>query len=276
VFREKIESGRFVLTCEVLTPVEFDRDRLIEELRPLSDLVDGFNLPFCPLGRLRPHPIATALLIKDGLGSEPILHLAARHQTVLGFEATLLFCHSIGIRSILLVSGDPPREGEGNFRLNSIHLLKIASSLNQGISISRRRIPPTEFLLSAAYNPNRPNIGGEHLRLHRKIEAGARVIFTQPVFDPESFQERIRVIPDQIRVIAGLSFLYEPKIAWRLRKFLGIPHSYITRLSGDETGLLLKTARKIRNSVDGFYIISIGRYDRALELIRRLKAEGIV
>lgn len=281
MLREKIERGEFVVTCEVLTPLDLNFDGLIESLKPLAEVVDSFNIPFCPLGRLRPHSILTAQVIKGQTGLNPIVHLAARHLTTLGFESTLLFCHAINIKYILCVTGDPPTEGEGNFRLNSIELIKLASFLNQGMSYSRKKLPfTTNFLLCAAYNPNRANIISENLRLKRKFEHGARIFFTQPVFNTGIFKERLGEIRDlnpEIKIVAGLSFLFDKKIALRLQKFLGIPYKYIEDLGEeDEADLLVKTASEIREMVDGFYIIPIGRYHQALGLVDKLNKEGVV
>ena len=280
MFRNKIEKGDFVITCEVLTPLDLNFDNLIGSLTPLRGKIDSFNLPFCPLGRLRPHSLLTAQVIMEHLKINPILHLAARHQTTLGFEATLLFCQAVGIENILCITGDAPTEGEGNYRLNSIDLLNLASHLNKGISFSHQQLPvATDFLVCAAYNPNRINIRAENLRLKRKVENGAKVFFTQPVFNTKLFLERITEAKEYnpgIKIIAGLSFLYKKKIALRLQKFLGIPYKYIEALGEeDEAGLLLKTAQAIRNAVDGFYIIPIGHYDQAERLISRFEKNGI-
>ena len=276
MLKDKLKNGDFVITCEILTPLDSNFDKISEDLSQLDCLIDGFNIPFCPLGRLRPHSLLTGLYVRENYKAEPILHLSARHHTILSFEATLLLCQAIGIRNILLITGDPPQEGEANYRLDSISLLRLASGLNQGLSYSRRQIPnTTRFLLAAAFNPNRSNLRGEILRLKKKYEAGAEVIFTQPVFDGDRFRsliDQIRTeIPD-IKVISGISFLYNKKTAFRLRKFLGIPYQYIDRLDNqDETDLLFDVAVKIKGSVDGFYIIPIGRYQNAIGLIRRIK-----
>jgi hypothetical protein len=55
-------------------------------------------------------------------------------------------------------------------------------------------------------------------------------------------------------------------------KFLGIPYDYIKFIEErDETELLFETAQKIKDLVDGFYIIPIGKYANALPLVKRLR-----
>ena len=55
-------------------------------------------------------------------------------------------------------------------------------------------------------------------------------------------------------------------------KFLGIPYEYINNIEEkDEAEILLETAEKLTDYVDGFYIIPITKYLNALDLIRRIR-----
>jgi hypothetical protein len=55
-------------------------------------------------------------------------------------------------------------------------------------------------------------------------------------------------------------------------KFLGIPYEYIILIEEkDENEMLYETAEKLRDYVDGFYVIPIAEYSKALELIKKIK-----
>lgn len=275
MFRDKIEKHEFIITCEVLPPKDGDCSTLLQKLSVTASLFDGFNIPSCPLGKLRAHSLSLAYVCQERLKTETIPHFAGRHHTVLSFQSELLGAQFLGIKNVLCVTGDRPTEGRGFYELNSITLLKIARDLNSGVTEARETIRSrTDFLLCTDYNPNVINVEAENRRALEKYRNGARVFFTQPVFDVEKFlaaTRSLKMLVPEARLIAGISYLHSKKLALKLQKFLGIPYSYISALEEDETGLLVRTAQKIRSEVDGFYIIPVGVYEKARELVSHLR-----
>ncbi len=274
MLRDKIQKNK-IITLEVLLPVSTSARTLVGELEPLREYIDAINIPSNPLGKLRPDSLCFGHIIQDELHVETIPHFVARHYTLLIFESQLLGAHALGIQNILCVTGDSPVEGRSVFDLNGAKLLEIANNLRNGITSARKAIQPLDFCLCAGFNPNVPNIQGEFLKVSEKYHCGAEVFFTQPVFDPDNFFKIMREFRSRYvkaRIIAGLSFLYTKKRAFSLMKFLGIPYDYIKFIEErDETELLFETARKIKDLVDGFYIIPIGKYANALPLIEKIR-----
>jgi len=223
---------------------------------------------------LKPDSLSLAHILQEGTKIETIPHFVARHLTLLSFESQLLGAKALGIENILCVTGDSPVEGRSMFELNSSRLLEVARNLRSGLTSARKAITPIDFCLCTSFNPNVPNLQGELIKAGEKCRCGAEVFFTQPVFQPEGFVEIIRKLKLQkdIKIIAGLSFLYTKKRAFSLMKFLGIPYEYILKLEEiNEIEMLSDTANRIRDYVDGFYIISIGKYENAMELVKRIK-----
>ncbi len=275
MFNQRIKGNDFVYTCEVLPPKDGDYKTLLGRLKKVAYHFDALNIPSCPLGRLRAHALSIGHICQKELKTEAIPHFAARHHTVLSFQSELLGAQVLGIKNILCVTGDRPVEGRGFYELNAVSLLKIAQGLNQGLTEARETIKiPTGFLLCTDYNPNVINVEAENRKALDKFRGGAEVFFTQPVFDGEKFISAIntlkKMVP-QAKIIAGLSYLHNKKLAVKLQKFLGIPYDYIANLGIDETQLLIKTAEKIKDRVNGFYIIPVGFYEKAGELIGGLK-----
>ncbi len=71
-------------------------------------------------------------------GVEPILHVCCRDRNYLGLIAHLLGAHALGIRNLVVITGDPPKMGDYPFAtpvydVDSIGLLEIASALNAGV-----------------------------------------------------------------------------------------------------------------------------------------------
>ncbi|HEX7321102.1 MAG TPA: methylenetetrahydrofolate reductase [bacterium] len=274
MLRDKIQKSK-IITLEVLLPVSTDTRTMITELEPLKEHIDAINIPSNPLGKLRPDSLCFGHIIQDKLQVETIPHFVARHYTLLIFESQLLGAHALGIQNILCVTGDSPVEGRSMFDLNGAKLLEIANNLRNGITSARRAIQPLDFCLCAGFNPNVPNLQGEFLKVSEKYHSGAEVFFTQPVFDPDNFVKILREFRSRYikaKIIAGLSFLYTKKRAFSLMKFLGIPYNYIKYIEEkDETELLFETAQKIKDLVDGFYIIPIGKYSGALPLVKKIR-----
>lgn len=266
---------RKIITLEILLPVSVNIGGVLDELHYVKPLIDAVNIPSNPLGRLRPDPLSFAHIIQESTGIEAIPHFVARHLTLLSYESRLLGVKALGIENILCVTGDTPSEGRSAFELDSSHLLSIASKLRMGQTSARKSIRAIDLCLCTSFNPNVPNIQGEYVKAAAKYRAGAEVFFTQPVFAPERaidvFKE-FRTRYKDARLIAGLSFLYTKKRAFALMKFLGIPYDYITRVEVEDEGeMLFHTAREIGQYVDGFYVITIGKYRKAANFLKRLR-----
>ncbi|MGQ9663906.1 MAG: methylenetetrahydrofolate reductase [bacterium] len=274
MLRDKLKNKK-IITLEVLLPVQVCYSNLVRELEPFKDYVDALNIPSNPLGKLRPDSVCFAHILQEKLEIETIPHFVARHFTLLAFESQLLGAKALGIENILCVTGDSPVEGRSMFELNSMKLLEVARNLRQGLTSARRSIAPVDFCLCTGFNPNVLNMQGEFIKTGEKCRCGAEVFFTQPVFQAEKF---IKVISDfrrqykEKKIIAGLSFLYTKKRAFSLMKFLGIPYEYITKIEEiDEELMLFETAKILKDYVDGFYVIPIGKYTSTVELVKSIR-----
>lgn len=257
-----------------MVPPEADLDKLYRSVEPLKGYIDAFNIPSNPLGRLRPDALCSAHLIQENTGIRAIPHFVARHFTSLSFESHLLGAAALRIKNILCVTGDSPEEGRSAFELNAVKLIAMARSLRQGLTSARKAVAPVDFCICASFNPNVPNLYGEFLKVKEKVNAGVEIFFTQPVFDPAGFLNTIGVFRKYpgVKIIAGLSYLYTKKRAFALMKYLGIPYNYIKNIEEtDETELLLETADRLRDAVDGFYVIPIAKYENALKLVTRIR-----
>lgn len=275
MLRERSRNKR-IITLEILLPISTSTERICNRLAPFRGLIDAVNIPSNPLGKLRPDALCFAHIIQGKTGIETIPHFVARHFTSLGFESHLLGAAALGIENVLCVTGDNPVEGRSSFELNSSKLLDIAHGLRSGSTSARKAIDPIDFCLCTSFNPNVPNINAEFVKSSMKCSSGAEFFFTQPVFDAPRFLEVIKEFKQRNpakKIIAGLSYLYTKKRAFALMKFLGIPFHYINRIEEeDETKFLLQTAEQLKDHVDGFYIIPIARYDKAMKLIPKIKA----
>ncbi len=207
-----LARGAFMVSVELLPPRGYQSDKLVEQARQLRiHGVDLVSIPDGPRASARMSALAAALLVQQQAGMETILHYACRDRNLLGMQSDLLGAHSMGVRNVLLITGDPPNVGDypdatAVFDVDSIGLTNVVSRLNQGLDIGGQAIgPPTSFHIGVAANPGALNLDEELRRFEYKLEAGAEFAVTQPVFDAEELSTFLRRIADvRIPIVAGI------------------------------------------------------------------------
>lgn len=197
---EKIRAGVFVTAVEMDVPRGLVMDKLVAGAKALGEAgVDVINISDGARARLRMSPSSVCRLLQDQAGVEVVMHFACRDRNLLAVQSDLLGAHSLGIRNILAVTGDPANIGDypsatSVFDVDSIGLLRIMSRFNEGIDLAGNPVGiRCGYTLACAYNPGAMDPAGELDRLRRKADAGAHVVYTQPVFDKES---ALRAIAD--------------------------------------------------------------------------------
>ena len=79
------------------------------------------------------------------------------------------------------------------YELDSIGLVKVLARLNQGTDWAGKNLGgATNFTIGVAVNPLAKNIDEELRRFEAKIKAGAHFAMTQPIFDPEHWDEFLK------------------------------------------------------------------------------------
>ncbi|MBU6427408.1 MAG: bifunctional homocysteine S-methyltransferase/methylenetetrahydrofolate reductase [Cyanobacteria bacterium REEB65] len=207
----KIAQGQFVTSVEIVPPRGCDPAQMLAGVRLLREAgVDAINVPDGPRAQSRMGAIATALLIERE-GIESVVHYTCRDRNLLGMMSDLLGAAALGIRNLLLVTGDPPKMGPypsatAVFDIDAIGLTNMVTRLNMGMDVGGNPIgKPTSFLVGVGVNPGAVDLDHELRRFAWKVEAGAQFAITQPVFDPgqlERFLERISSY--RIPIVAGI------------------------------------------------------------------------
>ena len=211
-FGAKLAAGEFVTSVELTPPRGWHLRRILEKARTLKEQgFDAVNVPDGPRASSRMGPLAMSVRLQQEVGVEAVLHYVCRDRNILGMQSDLLGAHTLGIRNLLLVTGDPPVIGDypkatAVFDVDSIGLTNIVSRLNTGFDIGHRSIgEPTGFLVGVGANPTAVNMQRELDRFYWKVDAGAEYVITQPMFDLEPllvFLERIAEY--KLPVLAGI------------------------------------------------------------------------
>jgi homocysteine S-methyltransferase len=220
----KIAKDEFVTSVEVLPPKGCDPKKTLDSIRLLKDAgVDGVNIPDGPRAQTRMGAMATAILVEREIGIEAVLHYCCRDRNLLGMMSDILGAAALGLRNLLIITGDPPKMGPypdatAVFDIDSIGLTNMVNKLNHGLDIGNNPIgTPTAFCIGVGVNPGAINLDEEIKRFEYKVEAGAQYAITQPVFDIAqlcTFLKRIEHV--RIPIVAGIW----PLVSYRNAEFL--------------------------------------------------------
>jgi homocysteine S-methyltransferase len=220
----RLARGEFLTTVEVLPPKGCDAAKTLESIRLLKDAgVNAVNIPDGPRAQTRMSAQATAVLVEREIGLESVLHYTCRDRNLLGMMSDLLGAAALGLRNLLLITGDPPKMGPypdatAVFDIDSIGLTNMVNKLNHGLDLGNNPIGrPTSFCIGVGVNPGAINLDEEIKRFEWKVEAGAEYAITQPVFDSEQLRDFLRRIEHvRVPVIAGIW----PLVSYRNAEFL--------------------------------------------------------
>lgn len=288
-----LARNAFMVSVELVPPRGYQSESLVEQARQLRiHGVDLVSIPDGPRASARMSALAAALLVQQQAGVETILHYACRDRNLLGMQSDLLGAHSMGVRNVLLITGDPPTVGDypdatAVFDVDSIGLTNVVARLNRGLDIGGQSIgPATAFHIGVAANPAALNLDEEVRRFEYKVEAGAEFAVTQPVFDPEellTFLQRIEAF--HIPIVAGVMPLDSVRHAeYMANEVPGVrvPESVIDRLrraeasgrsSAEGLAIASEIASAIRPHVQGIQIsASTGAIETALSVVEALSA----
>jgi methionine synthase / methylenetetrahydrofolate reductase(NADPH) len=220
----RLVEGAFVRSVEIVPPRGVDASRMLEDVRALKAAgVDAVNVPDGPRAQSRMGAMMTSLLIEQQVGLEAVCHYACRDRNLLGMLSDLLGAAAMGLRNLLLVTGDPPKMGPypdatAVFDIDAIGLTNLVRNLNRGLDPGGHPIgAPTRYVIGVGVNPAAIDPALERKRFAYKVEAGAEYAITQPVFDPRQLERFLREVDAmRIPIVAGIW----PLVSLRNAEFL--------------------------------------------------------
>jgi len=136
-------------------------------------------------------------------GLEPVMQMTCRDRNRIALQSDLLGASALGIRNILVMTGDHPKFGDHPeakpvFDLDSVQLLWMLRHMrDQGALLTGRALkPPPDCFLGAVENPAAPPAEFRAERLGKKVAAGAQFVQTQFVFDVAAFAQWMTQVRD--------------------------------------------------------------------------------
>jgi len=240
----RFASGKFVITAELTPPVSTDPTDFVARAQTLKGLATAVNVTDGAGAKSHlSSVVASYFLLQSGI--EPILQMTCRDRNRIALQADLIGAMALGIRNILILSGDDPKAGDQPdakpvFDLKSQALLSLANHMR-----AARQLPtgtaikgPVALVLGAADVPVDPPPGWTPKGLTEKLDAGADFIQTQFCMDTGVVRRYAQRLLDlgigqKLRILIGVAPIPSAKSArWMREKLFGtlIPDSIVDRL----------------------------------------------
>ena len=272
----------FVITTE-LGPVKgalyHESLEKAQEYLPL----DAINIHDCPMSNLRINAISMASLVQQKLNAEAIPHFTCRDRSLLGTQADLLGAHALGIRYILVTTGDPPKHGpypsKPVYDYNSFELIKLIKKMNNGFDHNDKDFGGnTNFTIACTAMPSAKNLDQEFSKMEKKIEAGADFFQTQVVYDANqaiTFSKVARRLGKP--ALIGIMPLKSPKMAKYMKENvegIDVPDDIIRSMEEDGASgidIACNLVGDIYKHVDGVHIMAMGDVKGTNQIIEHVK-----
>ena len=285
----RIAAGAFVTSVEIVPPRGVDATRMLADVASLKARgVNAVNVPDGPRAQSRMGAMMTSLLIEQQVGIETVCHYSCRDRNLLGMLSDLLGGAAMGLRNILLVTGDPPKMGPypdatAVFDIDAIGLTNLVAGLNRGLDPGGNAIgKPTSYVIGVGVNPAAIDLALEVRRFQFKMDAGAEFAITQPVFDVRQLETFLAKLPSQrIPIVAGIW----PLVSVRNAEFLAnevpgvvVPDGVIDRMRranerskehavAEGIAIAREMLNAVRDTVQGAQVSApFGKVELALEV----------
>lgn len=289
---ELLATDACPVSIELLPPRTPDTTSLLAAARTLREAgADLINLPDGPRASARISNSVAAHLIEREAGIETLVHFCCRDRNLLGMQSDLMGGYALGLRNMLVITGDPPYQGNypdvtAVFDVDAIGLCNIIDNLNHGLDVGGNELKgQTHFCYGAALNPTAVDWERELHRYEWKVRAGINFAITQPIFDVEGLLARLPELPpDGPPILAGIW----PLRSLRNAEFLAsevpgvhVPREVLERMrradksgkAGEEGVIIAQEAiAALRGKVAGFQLAApFNKTEAAVALLEKLE-----
>jgi len=263
-----LAGGHFAVTGELGPPKGHDLEVVRKKVRLLKGFVDAANITDNQTAIVRLSSVAAGIAsVQEGL--EPVIQMTCRDRNRLAMQSDLIGAAAHGIRNVLCLSGDHQSFGnhpgaKNVHDIDSMQLIRMVKDLRDESRFQcgeEIRGGGPRFLIGAAANPFATPLQMRHLRLAKKIAAGADFVQTQLIYDVPTFRDYMqRVVGmglhEKVSILAGVGPLKSVGMAKYMRDKvpgMSVADEYIDRMAGAVAGISKddKQARRDAWSAEG-------------------------
>jgi len=287
-FQAKLRTKPFLVTMEVNPPKGTDLAEVLTAVERVRALVDAVNVTDGSGAIMRACSLAVAKAVLDA-GADPILQMTCRDRNRLALQGDLLGAAMLGIRSVLLLTGDDPKAGDHPdakpvFDINSATLMQVAKGLTQGKDMAGKDLAGSPNLcIGAAADPGAKDLDVEVQKFQAKIGGGAEFFQTQAVFNADSlkaFMARVRAFGKP--VLAGILLVKSAKMARYMNEHvwgIHVPDELIARFEkasdkrAECVAVTAELIRGVRESANGIHLYGLGWEELVPDIIKEARLE---
>ena len=274
-FKERLESGKFVVVTELQPPKGKDLSELFEFADLLKGRVDAINVPDLQNAIMRLGSLSVCTLLKSK-GMEVIFNLSCSNRNRLALQSELLNASVLSLKNVLLMQGDHPSigdhfEAQAVFDLDVMGLLGAAKRLQEGYDLMGNDLQgKPQFCLGTQINATAKGhvLDLEVMDIEKKIRMGVDFFFTNAVYDVSLFEPFIKKVAHfKVPIIAAITLLKSVGMARYVNKHVegaSIPDSVIDQLmkASDKQRASIEIAggliKELKGLCQGVQIIPLG------------------
>ena len=285
----RIENGEFIVTAEHAPRTTATLSTTEAALKALGGKLTAVNMGDNQHGVAMSSLAASAAALRTGL--EPVLQMVTRDRNRIALQSDLLGAASLGIKNVLCLSGYHQTligcpEATNVFDIDSTQFIAMTTRMcEHGLLADGTKIDgPFSMLVGAVANPFLKPLELNLVRLHSKVEAGARFIQTHAVFDLDAFSQWLEAVRQagltkKVAILASVLPLESAAEAQKLREThpdFYVPAEMMERLqaSGNGAGqpgraICVETIKKLKTmeGLRGIHILSGGKEAMVPELL---------
>ena len=269
ILKDALESGKFGITAEMAPPKGCDFTEQMEAAELLKGKVHGINVTDMQSACLKATGLGLCIKLKQA-GVEPILQMTGRDRNRMALMGDALAAAAFGIDTMLALTGDHPVVGDCKdskpvYDLDSVGILQMLSAMEEsgrdcggnplsGNVVDKETGEITDksatpkFYKGASVTPVYEPLFLQINKLRQKVDAGAKYIQTQGIFDLDTYKRFLEAVDKagiKTHIMAGII----PLKAAGMAKFMNanvpgidVPQSMIDRLAaaaaeGKEKGI---------------------------------------
>ncbi len=273
-FKEKLQSGKFLVTSEIGPPKGIQTKQILEDAELIRGRVDGINVTDLQSSVMRLGSLAVCSLLKQK-GFEPIFQVTCRDRNRLALQSDILSAAALGIENLLILTGDHTTMGDHPeakpvFDLDSVQLLQVVRKLQEGLDMKGNKLEgaPPKFSVGAVVNPGADPLEPQIIKMEKKIEAGAEFFQTQAVYDVKVFENFLNKTKHlKATIMAGIVLLKSAGMARYMNKNVAgvfVPDNLIKEMEtaqdkpAKSVEIASRLIKELRPLCRGIHIMPIG------------------
>ncbi len=291
---EKIlAAGHLAVTSECGPPRGALPDKVREKGRYLEGIVDAINVTDNQTAMVRMSSLAASVILKQE-GLNPLFQMVTRDRNRLAMQADIIGAYSLGIDTMLCLSGDHTKFGDHPMAMNvhdidSIQLIQMVKAMrDEGKFQGGAEIKgPPRMFIGAAANPFADPFELRVLRLAKKINAGADFIQTQCIFNVEKFEKWMELVcarglHKKCYILAGVTPIKSLGAARYMKSKvpgMDVPQEVVDRMASvpkekqaeEGVTICVETIERLKKveGVAGFHIMAIDWEEKVKEIVER-------